>query len=82
MNLIEQSEDFVGNLLKDKLSNLYSYHNFNHTLRVVAAVKQLIDEVKKYGGTFCFIWHNETLAEAGKWKGWKQVFDHTLERLK
>ena len=45
-------------------------------------VDQLIDEVKRYGGTFCFIWHNETLAEAGKWKGWKKVFDYTLERLK
>ncbi|WP_338840370.1 Pycsar system effector family protein [Flavobacterium ginsenosidimutans] len=41
MNLIEQSEDFVGNLLKDKLSNLYSYHNFNHTFTVVNAVKEL-----------------------------------------
>ncbi|MCC9066567.1 Pycsar system effector family protein [Flavobacterium piscisymbiosum] len=41
MNLVEQSEDFVSNLLKDKLSNLYSYHNFNHTLTVVNAVKEL-----------------------------------------
>ena len=41
MNLIEQSEDFFSNLLKDKLSNLYSYHNFNHTLTVVNAVKEL-----------------------------------------
>jgi len=48
MNLIEQSEDFVSNLLKDKLSNLYSYHNLNHTLTVVSAVKQLCkkEEVK------------------------------------
>ena len=46
------------------------------------AVKQLVEEVKKYGGTFCFIWHNETLAEAGKWKGWRKVFDSTLEQLK
>ncbi|AEA45128.1 polysaccharide deacetylase family protein [Fluviicola taffensis] len=45
-------------------------------------VKQLVQEVKDYGGVFCFIWHNETLAEAGKWKGWKQVFDYTLEQLK
>ncbi|QGK72646.1 Pycsar system effector family protein [Flavobacterium sp. SLB02] len=41
MNLVEQSEDFVSNLLKDKLSNLYSYHNFNHTFTVVNAVKEL-----------------------------------------
>jgi hypothetical protein len=46
------------------------------------AVDQLTREVKKYGGSFCFIWHNETLAEAGKWKGWKKVFDYTLEQFK
>lgn len=46
------------------------------------AIDQLIQEVQKYGGVFCFIWHNETLAEAGKWKGWKEVFDYTLEQLK
>lgn len=45
-------------------------------------VDELVDEVKRYGGAFCFIWHNETLAEAGKWKGWKRVFDYTIERLK
>ncbi|WP_281337293.1 Pycsar system effector family protein [Flavobacterium eburneipallidum] len=41
MNLTEQCEDFVYNLLKGKLSKLYSYHNFNHTLSVVNAVKEL-----------------------------------------
>ncbi|PKB18290.1 Pycsar system effector family protein [Flavobacterium sp. 5] len=41
MNLVQQSEDLVSNLLKDKLSNLYSYHNLNHTLNVVAAVNKL-----------------------------------------
>lgn len=45
-------------------------------------VSDLVREVKTYGGVFCFVWHNETLAEAGKWKGWKRVFDYTLEELK
>ncbi|MDR7210385.1 Pycsar system effector family protein [Flavobacterium piscis] len=46
MNLIKQSEEFVSNLLKDKLSNLYSYHNFNHTQSVVNATKELCDNEK------------------------------------
>lgn len=46
MNLIEQSEEFVSKLLKDKLSNLYSYHNFNHTQSVVNATKELCDNEK------------------------------------
>ncbi|MBC5842275.1 HD domain-containing protein [Flavobacterium sp. F-380] len=41
MNLIEQAENFVCKLLKDKLSDSYTYHNFNHTLEVVNAVKTL-----------------------------------------
>ncbi|MWB96008.1 HD domain-containing protein [Flavobacterium sp. GA093] len=46
MNLIQQSEDFVYNLLKDKLSNLYSYHNFSHTSSVVNAVNELCTKEK------------------------------------
>jgi predicted metal-dependent HD superfamily phosphohydrolase len=38
MNLIDQAEDFVFNLLKDKLSIAYTYHNFTHTYEVVKAV--------------------------------------------
>lgn len=38
MNLIDQAEDFVFNLLKDKLSVAYTYHNFTHTFEVVKAV--------------------------------------------
>lgn len=41
MNLIDQAEDFVFNLLKDKLSTAYTYHNFTHTFEVVKAVTAL-----------------------------------------
>ncbi len=52
MNLIEQSEDFVSNLLKGRLSSLYSYHNIFHTSNVVNAVKKLsvkenIEDIEK-----------------------------------
>ncbi|MFV8342788.1 Pycsar system effector family protein [Flavobacterium sp. XS2P39] len=43
MTLIEQVENFVSQLLKDKLSNSYTYHNFNHTRDVVTAVRTLAD---------------------------------------
>jgi hypothetical protein len=39
MNLIEESENFVCTLLKDKLYDLYFYHDCSHTLEVVSAVK-------------------------------------------
>lgn len=43
MNLIEQAEDFVVKLLKDKLSNSYTYHNIKHTREMVAAVLVLAE---------------------------------------
>jgi predicted metal-dependent HD superfamily phosphohydrolase len=46
MTFIDQAQDFVCNLLKDKLSVLYTYHNFNHTVGVVDAVKTLSDTEK------------------------------------
>lgn len=41
MNFTDQVQDFVYNLLKDKLSSSFIYHNFDHTSDVVAAVKIL-----------------------------------------
>lgn len=41
MTLLNESEDFVRQLFKDKLSTLFTYHNFNHTLGVVAAADQI-----------------------------------------
>lgn len=44
MNFIDQVQDFVYNLLKDKLSGSFIYHNFAHTSDVVMAVKLLSEQ--------------------------------------
>jgi len=46
MNFTDQVQDFVYNLLKDKLSSSFIYHNFNHTSDVVKAVKILSEQEK------------------------------------
>ena len=46
MSFIEEVQDFVSNLLKDKLSDSFIYHNFNHTSDVVKAVKVLSEKEK------------------------------------
>jgi predicted metal-dependent HD superfamily phosphohydrolase len=44
MTLINQAQDFVFNLFKDKLSKVYTYHNLNHTIGVVKAVNILCEK--------------------------------------
>jgi predicted metal-dependent HD superfamily phosphohydrolase len=46
MDIIQKAEDFVFAHFKDKLSPSYTYHNFNHTLRVVNATEKLIEKEK------------------------------------
>lgn len=41
MTLSQTAENYVNDLLKDKLSALYTYHNFEHTKRVVSSVGKL-----------------------------------------
>ena len=38
-------------------------------------IEQLMDEVKKAGGTFVSIWHNETVTDSDRWKGYRAVFE-------
>ena len=44
MTLVNQVKDFVSDLIKDKLSSVYTYHNLEHTTGVVNAVNRLCDE--------------------------------------
>ncbi|MFT5859868.1 MAG: hypothetical protein ACI865_001974 [Flavobacteriaceae bacterium] len=77
------------NLEKNKVSRL-TVHPFAYmdgTLREYmnlsideskSKISDLYDEVKRYGGDFVFIWHNETIGDYGNWKGWSDVLNHSL----
>jgi len=43
----------------------------------IARVKQQADLVRSVNGEFVSIWHNESLSDHGKWKGWRRVFEET-----
>lgn len=44
----------------------------------ISLVKMLKSEVQTYGGNFVALWHNETIGDYGKWKGWSKVLEETL----
>ena len=39
----------------------------------------LIQEVKDVNGTFVLLWHNETLSDEKRWKGWLQLYRRILD---
>ncbi len=40
---------------------------------------QLMHEVKAVGGTFCCLWHNESISDEGEWSGWQAVFSEIVK---
>ncbi|MFN5984555.1 MAG: polysaccharide deacetylase family protein [Fluviicola sp.] len=71
--------EIVPFVYMDGTLNEYKRFSIDEALQ---CVDELIVEVEKYGGVFCCLWHNESIAEAGKWKGWRGVFEHTIEQFK
>jgi hypothetical protein len=47
----------------------------------IEKIRRLIKEVKKVNGTFISLWHNESLSDQKRWKGWRQVYEALLEEV-
>jgi len=47
--------------------------------KAIEEIKSIIDETKAVDGEFISLWHNESLSEAGRWKGWRRVYEEMLE---
>ncbi|MBN2639075.1 MAG: polysaccharide deacetylase family protein [Bacteroidales bacterium] len=45
----------------------------------IERIRQLMNEVKKVNGTFISLWHNESLSNKMRWKGWRRVYEQMLE---
>ncbi|MBN2237573.1 MAG: polysaccharide deacetylase family protein [Bacteroidales bacterium] len=46
-----------------------------------AIIQSLIYEVKAVNGTFISLWHNESLSDQDKWKGWREVYTYLLSKM-
>jgi hypothetical protein len=47
--------------------------------KAFANIKPMLDEVKSLGGTFISLWHNESVSNDGRWKGWLPVYEELLK---
>jgi len=47
--------------------------------QAIEKIRQLIQDVKNVKGTFISVWHNESLSDEKRWKGWRQVYESMLE---
>ena len=43
-------------------------------------IRELKNTCRELGVPFCFIFHNESLSDAGPWKGWREVFETALAK--
>lgn len=44
----------------------------------IEKMEELNAPVKKHGGTFMSLWHNESMSEHGEWKNWRKVYQLLL----
>lgn len=64
---------FMDGTLKDYL--------FLSNRKANTKIRSLISKVKAVDGTFISIFHNETLSETGRWKGWSKIYHNMLQNL-
>jgi len=75
------NENEVSNLKLHPISYMDGTLNEYMELTIDEAVKtvnKLKTEVKTYGGNLVALWHNETIGDYVKWKGWSRVLEETL----
>jgi len=62
-------------IVMDSTLNTYMKLTSEQSMSIIDKLKL---EVQNVGGDFTSLWHNETLAERGIWKGWSAVWKHAL----
>jgi len=41
-------------------------------------IRHVIQKIRSVNGTFVSLWHNESLSDMGRWKGWRGVYEALL----
>ncbi|MBE0648528.1 MAG: polysaccharide deacetylase family protein [Bacteroidales bacterium] len=57
----------------------YLHLNPEESLR---EIKQIIHQVRLHNGEFVSLWHNESLSNTGRWKGWRRLYEEVVKEAK
>jgi hypothetical protein len=60
-------------------TTMASYQHLSYQ-EALDQVERISAEVKKWGGTFSFLYHNEFKSNTLAWKGWNKLLEDTLDR--
>jgi hypothetical protein len=83
---------FFYDLLKEEVTPLrvFPFQVMDRTLKdymkldprqALERILSLADAVRRTGGTFSSIWHNDAFSDYGEWNGWKDVYLQMMEAL-
>jgi hypothetical protein len=55
-----------------------------HSLRirsqdVISFLSAMVDEIKSVGGSFTFIFHNESIGNSDRWKNWGNIYEKVIK---
>jgi hypothetical protein len=60
--------------------DITSPHYYGETPdQAIATLKTQMDKVAEMGGLFVSLWHNESLSETERWKGWRIVYEEMIK---
>ncbi|HBN02678.1 MAG TPA: hypothetical protein DD396_01395 [Bacteroidetes bacterium] len=48
----------------------------------IRTLQILVDRVKKTGGLYISLWHNDSLGEQDRWRGWRTVYEAMIKSIK
>lgn len=57
---------------------LTDYKNYT-PLQATSMINDLLRKVKEVNGTFISIWHNESLSDQNRWRGWRTVYEYLVQ---
>ncbi len=81
MDKVNQIEQYIFQLFKDNLSSVFVYHNFSHTMMMVTAIKEMINDLNLDDDTAYNMLVAAWFHDSGYTKGFENHEETSIELL-